>query len=274
MTRYVLMALCALLCTACSLDDFVTNERGLNEYSVSTLITPDSLIEEFSVLSGSETIYGLRVRQPALRRVNPHPTIVYHHGNKHHLVEYWDRVELLFRAGFDVVIYDYRGFGRSTGASTEASLLADAESVVRWVRERPDVDTAFIYAYGYSLGGVPALHHAVDLGGVRGIVLESVFSSGAALVRSGTVLDVPHQWLLGSSYDNRERASRLRAPVLHLHGTDDPFLGYEAHALPLLDVLPYPRTHIPVKGAVHNNVPSVMGEDYYMEIITGFIRGN
>jgi fermentation-respiration switch protein FrsA (DUF1100 family) len=274
MIKHLLMALCAAFVTACSLDSFLTNERGLAEYRVPTLITPDSLIEEFSVPSGSETIYGLRVRQPAQRRIAPHPTIVYHHGNKHHLVEYWDRVELLFRAGFDVVIYDYRGFGRSTGASTEASLLADAESVVRWVRERPDVDTAFIYAYGYSLGGVPALHHAVNIGGVRGVVLESIFASGAALVRSGTVLDVPRPWLLVGAYDNRGPASRLRVPVLHLHGTDDPFLGYETHALPLLEAMPQPRTHIAVKGALHNNVPSVMGEQYYMEIITGFIRGN
>jgi pimeloyl-ACP methyl ester carboxylesterase len=270
----VLFVVCVAVFYGCSLDDFLTNERVLQEYRVPTQVTPDSLLEEFSVRSGNETIYGIHVRQPSQRRINPQPTIVYHHGNKHHLVEYWDRVELLYRAGLDVIIYDYRGFGRSTGTSTESSLLADAQAVVEWVQSHPDIDTSFIYAYGYSLGGVPALYHAVELGGVRGIVLEATFASGSVLVRSGTVLDVPRQWLLAGSYDNRQRVARLRVPILHLHGTDDPFLGYQAHAVPLLEVMPQPRTHIAVKGALHNNVPYVMGEQYYMDVMTGFVRGN
>lgn len=267
--------LCALLIglTSCTLDNFLTNERAVADYNVSNTVTPDSLIEPFTVTSGTATLYGLRVQQPALRRIDPHPTVVYHHGNKHNLVEYWDRVELLFRAGFDVVIYDYRGFGRSTGVSTDASLLADARAVVQWVRQHPGVDSTQVFAYGFSLGGVPALHHAADLGGVRGIILESIFADGSSLVRSGTVLDVPRQWLLGASYNNRERLARVTVPILHLHGIDDPFLGYEQHARPLIDIMPYPRTVIPVKGALHNNVPKAMGEQYYMDVLTAFIRG-
>lgn len=256
------------------MDPFIVNPSVLSEYVLSTEIIPDSLRSPFTVRSGGETIHGFHVRQPQRRRIPPHTTIIYHHGNKGHVGEYWDRIEVLYQAGFDVVTYDYRGFGRSTGTTTEASLLSDAAAVMDYVVADTTVDTNHLVAYGFSLGGVPALYQAVELGRARALITEAIFASGEALVQSGTKLDVPGRWLLEGSYNNIERMRRKRVPLLLLHGSDDELAGFSDHAEPLYRSAPQPKLLIRVRGANHDGIVTTLGRQPYIDQITSFLLGS
>ena len=263
----------ALACAGCSMDSFLFNTLPLESYALSTAIIPAANRTEVTLTSGGETLYGFFVKQPDSLRIEPHPTVLYHHGNKHNIQEYWDRVELLYRAGFDIFIYDYRGFGRSTGTSSEDGMKADAAAAMSYLRSRSDVDTSQIVDYGYSLGGFACLYSATTLHQPKAVITESIFASSEALVQSGTILNIPGGYLMEGAFDNRAQIVKVTSPILMLHGTGDTFVGYEANGKVLSALAPQPKIIRPIDGANHTTIPATMGQPNYIELVTTFIRG-
>jgi fermentation-respiration switch protein FrsA (DUF1100 family) len=256
------------------MDGLMFNSTALDAYNLPDSVIPVHLREEVSIASEGETLFGFFVRQEDSLRIKPHPVIIYHHGNRDHTQYYWDRVEFLWKCGFDVFVYDYRGFGKSTGTSSEESLFADATAVLNYVRSRVDVDTNQIVHYGFSLGGVPALFSTAEFVRPRCIILEAVYATGEDLVHSGTLLDIPGEYLLEGAFDNVSRIGKIDCPVLMLHGTADSFIGIERHGDKLYNAAKNPKTFIRVEGANHEDVPQTMGVDTYITTITAFVRGS
>lgn len=274
MKRHFIIAFAvALLSSGCSMDSFLFNTLPLDSYTLSTAVIPAANRTEVTLSSNGETLYGYFVRQPDSLRVEPHPTILYHHGNKHNIEAYWDRIELLYRAGFDVFIYDYRGFGRSTGTSTEDGMKSDAAAALSYLRSRSDVDTTQIVDYGFSLGGFPCLYTATVLHTPKVVITEAIFASSEALIQSGTILNIPGGYLMEGAFDNRAQIVSLTSPILLLHGTGDTFVGFEANGKVLAAVAPQPKIFRPIEGANHSEIPSKMGEQNYIDLITAFVRG-
>lgn len=273
--RSVLLAVAScLMLSSCTMDSFMFNAEPLSTYTLSSAVIPDTSRVEVSLSSDGETIYGIFVKQPDSLRVKPHPTIVYHHGNRDNLQYYWDRVELLYKAGFDVFIYDYRGFGKSTGKSSEAGLMADARAALGYVLGRKGTDSTQIVHYGFSLGGFPALYSATNLYPPKALITESIFASGETLVQSGTLLNIPGSYVLEGAFDNLVPMQSRTCPVLMIHGTNDTFIGVDPNGQRLYDVARQPKTFVRVQGAGHDNVPYELGAQDYIDLITAFIRGN
>lgn len=264
----------AMVLGSCSLDGFIFNPEPLDSYDLSTDVIAVEHREAVLLTSGAETLYGFYCRQPDSLRVEPHPVIIYHHGNAQHLQRYWPRVEYLYQCGFDVFVYDYRGYGMSTGTSTdEGSLQADAMAALNYVRDRPDVDTSQIIHYGFSLGGVPALWAATRHQS-NGVILEAIFASGEALVQTGTVLNVPGGYLLRDGYRNIDRIAKINTKLLILHGTHDTFLPLSVHGEALFKAARNPKTIIRVPDADHEDVPAFLGIPTYRNVISAFVRGS
>ena len=274
MRIFIVIFLGCVLLSACSMDGIMYNSLPLSSYALSTAVIPDTSRIEVALASDGETIYGYYVRQTDSLRVKPHPVVIYHHGNRDNIENYWERVELLYKAGFDVFIYDYRGFGRSSGTCSEAGMQSDARAVLTYVRGRKDVDTSYIIQYGYSLGGYPALYSATALHSPRALITESIFASGEALVQSGTLLNIPGSYLLIDPLDNIAPMQKRTCPVLLLHGTADTFISVETSGQRLYDIARQPKTFVKVQGAGHTSVPQTLGTQNYIDLITAFIRGN
>ncbi|MBC8124662.1 MAG: alpha/beta hydrolase [Candidatus Kapabacteria bacterium] len=274
MRIFISIFLGCVLLSACSMDSIMYNSMPLSSYTLSTAVIPDTSRVEVAMASEGETIYGYYARQTDSLRVKPHPVIIYHHGNRDNIEYCWERVEFLYKAGFDVFIYDYRGFGKSTGTSTEAGLQSDARAALTYVRGRKDVDTSHIIHYGYSLGGYPALYSATVLHTPRALITESIFASGEALVQSGTLLNIPGSYLLNDPLDNIAPMQKRTCPVLLLHGTEDTFISVETCGQRLYDIARQPKTFVKVQGAGHESVPQTLGIQNYIDLITAFIRGN
>lgn len=83
-----------------------------------------------------------------------------------------------YQLGFNVFIYDYRGYGLSTGESTEIGLKKDTETVMEFLNEHDQLNKSSVILYGRSLGGAVAIHIASkNYKLVKGVILENTFLS-------------------------------------------------------------------------------------------------
>jgi hypothetical protein len=272
MMRRILVAGSAALVvalTACKLDSFLFDATKVSSYSLSKTVIPDSLQRIVTFASGKETLSGVLARQPGPA---PRRTVLYAHGNNDNIPYFWERVEYLWRAGFDVFIYDYRGYGMSSGRSTgEDTFYADARAALGYVLALPGVTPASLVLYGYSLGGAAAIELAAHNVAPRALIVEAAFLSGEALVQTGTILDVPGGYVLSGAFDNVGKLPGIHTPLMVLQGTNDPRVATSA-AQALYANAGGPRSLVIVNGANHSTVPTTMGVTTYIALVRGFVE--
>lgn len=175
---------------------------------------PRGAVEEmwFETPDGEE-LYGWYCRAP-----KPIASALFCHGNTGNLTVSADVIPHLLNAGINVLFFDYRGFGRSTGRASIGGVIADGLTAARFHnRIRPKNLPSILY--GYSLGGAVAAQvikrHPFD-----GLILQSTFTSLPDVTR---VLfpRLPLHLLAGRLFDTRSVIRRLQVPLLILHGADD-----------------------------------------------------
>lgn len=202
----------------------------------------------------------------------PLGTVVHFHGNAQNLSAHFAYVSWLPEQGFNLFVFDYRGYGQSEGEPTHRGIYEDGLAALRYVQSRPDVDAARVLVLGQSLGGAVAL--AVlgreDVEGVRAVAVESAFYSRASIVRDKIAL-LPVLWLFkwplsGLVVDNRGGAGTAVAdispvPVLFIHGTDDQVVPFH-HAEWLHRRAREPKQLWAVDGAGHTEAFILHGETY------------
>ena len=174
----------------------------------------------------------------------PHATVLFFHGNAGNIGDRVPHVELLTAAGFNVLAFDYRGYGRSTGRPTEAGTYLDA----RAARDALPDDERVIYV-GESLGGAIALELALHRP-PNGLVLQSTFTSIRHMARLHYPIIPPA--LVPDAYPSLDRIRTLNAPLLVLHGRNDdivPLMDGQA----LYDAAPEPK-EIKILDAGHNDL--------------------
>jgi fermentation-respiration switch protein FrsA (DUF1100 family) len=250
------------------MDSFLFNTETLDHYSPPASI-PDSLLEPVTLKSDGLNIYGYWIGSDGTR---PGLTILYCHGNKHSMDEYWDRIEFLRKLGGNIFTFDYRGFGRSEGESSEEGLYADAEAALANVLARGVLPDSLVL-YGFSLGNVASFHLADGKVTPRCLIAESPFASSTALAQGATVLDFPARWLTDGTYDNAETIRRIHVPLLLLHGVEDDFVRYRDNGKVVFDNANEPKKLLPIPGATHTDVPQTMGVDNYLQELKAWIDG-
>ena len=102
--RRLLLLMILLTFSSCEMDGFLFNERQIDHYTLPGNTIPDSLLEEVVIQSEGNNLYGYLVKS-----ANPltSKTILYCHGNKHNLDEYWDRIVWLHELGSNIFVFDY-----------------------------------------------------------------------------------------------------------------------------------------------------------------------
>ncbi len=250
------------------LDDSLFNQTRLSSYQLSTAVIPESAREFVTLNSQGKKIYGYFVKS-----TGPYAgwTVLYCHGNRDHLQFYWDRVEYLYKAGFNVFIFDYQGFGMSEGEPSESALYADGQTALAYIRSRPDVSDSNIVFYGFSLGNVVSIDLAANHFTPRALIAEAPFASAQSLVTSGTLLDIPRQYVMRGDYNNAEKIKRVQAKLLVLHGENDKFIDIEKNGKVIYDNARNPKRFVRVPGADHSEIPQKLGEQNYIKLLQEFI---
>lgn len=202
-------------------------------------------MEELSL----ETSDGERISALFYGNAGP-DVILYFHGNAGDLSGWQFVSEDFTDLGFNFLIIDYRGYGKSTGTISEAGLYRDAEAGYQYLITkgfRPEN----ILIYGRSIGsGV-----AVDLASrhaCKGLILESPFASLARLANEKLPFFFPSLYLK-FRFDNLEKISRVKCPVIFLHGSADTLIPAH-HSAMLFEKFTGRKKRIVVEGGAHNDL--------------------
>jgi uncharacterized protein len=219
--------------------------------------TPAELRLEFADLwidtEDGERLHGwwVRTAQPLVGHV------LFCHGNAGNVGDRVLGAGVLCAAGFDVLLFDYRGYGRSSGRPTEEGTYRDARAAQRALLAQPGVEPDRVIYLGESLGGAVALRIAVE-SPPAGLVLQSTFTGVRAVSR------VHYPWipaaLVPDAYPSRALISRLSAPLLVLHGERDEIVPV-AHARELYDAAVVPK-RIGIFPALGHNDLIMAGVEY------------
>ena len=182
---------------------------------------------------------------------NTNQVVLFFHGNAGNISHRVDNLLRLNRLGLSVFIFDYRGYGRSQGEPSESAIYSDARRALSWLANRGYKQESIIY-FGRSIGAAVALQLAIEEP-PRGLILESPFTSVAGMgKRHYPILYRLLGWLVKDQYDNEEKISRLKAPLLLIHGTADSIvpvaMGQKLYAL-----APPPKQIYLIDGADHND---------------------
>ena len=193
-----------------------------------------------------EAADGTRLSGLWLESPEPLGVVVYAHGNAGNLSHRIPTAEVWRRElGLSVLLFDYRGYGRSQGVPGESGIrqdtLAAYGEALRLGGEIPLVA-------GRSLGTVPAIQVAAERE-VRGLLLDSPMASAARM--APRVLPLPGiRHLVSIQLDNVGNIGRVQCPVLILHGELDRLIPIE-QGREVYNAA-HQATFLPLAGVGHN----------------------
>ncbi len=178
-------------------------------------------------------------------------TVLFLHGNAGNISHRLEKLTMLHELGVNVLLLDYRGYGRSEGEPSEAGTYRDAEAALAWLMAGPEsVDpVADVVVYGESLGTGVAVELAVRQR-VRGVILEAPFTS-IPDVGQRLFPYLPVRWIARTRYENLQKIGRINSPLLILHSREDEIFGL-AHAERLLAAAAEPKRLVVLAGG-HND---------------------
>ncbi|NJK59620.1 MAG: alpha/beta hydrolase [Oscillatoriales cyanobacterium SM2_1_8] len=178
-------------------------------------------------------------------------TLVYCHGNGGNIGNRIPYLPIFHSLGLSVVLWDYRGYGQSTGRPSEAGFYQDAAAVMNYLQEQHQIlpgPKTVVYGEILWVGGV-ASYLAAQYP-VKGLVLGATFT--AAVDRAAELYPfLPVWWLARSRFDTRARLPQITAPVLVLHSVEDEIIPIH-HGRALYAAANQPKTLVELTGD-HNN---------------------
>lgn len=167
-----------------------------------------------------KAIEPTRVHGWFLDRADAKHAVLYCHGNGNDVSQLIDVGRLLSdQLNASVLLFDYRGYGKSDGQPFEAGVIADGLAAQRWLAGRTGRSTEETVLIGRSLGGGVATALAAEQG-TRALVLQSTFTRITDAAASHYPW-LPVRWLMQNRFDSLARIARYDGPVLVSHGTAD-----------------------------------------------------
>jgi uncharacterized protein len=181
----------------------------------------------------------------------PRAIVLFCHGNAGNVALWADAARTLHdRASVAVLLFDYRGYGRSEGVPSEAGVLADARAARAWLAERAGIDQRQIVVMGRSLGGGVAVDLAAA-DGARALVLESTFTSVPDAGQHALPW-LPVKWMARTQLNSLAKISQYRGPLLQSHGTADRLIPY-TQGRQLFDAANEPKQFFAIPDGDHND---------------------
>lgn len=193
----------------------------------------------------------------------PKGTVVHFHGNAQNMTAHFSFISWLPHEGFNVFVFDYRGYGKSGGAPTRDGIYADCIAALDYVMSRKDISQRKVVVLGQSLGGANAMAVMGKgyAGRVKAIAIDSSFYSYRLIVRD-KIQQIPilswFRWPLSFLVVSNARnpgsvIDRISpTPVMLIHGTEDQVIPYQ-HGLMLFAAAKDPKIFVSVPGGQHTD---------------------
>ena len=161
--------------------------------------------------------------------------------------------------GLSLFAFDYRGYGESEGAPTEAGLYRDAHAAYHYLRDTLRVPPERIVLFGHSLGSAVAIELAGRVPSA-GLILDGALTS--VVERAQELFPyAPVRWIAASRYPSIERIGRLTLPKLFLHARNDEVIPI-AHGRRMYEAAAPPKRFVELRGT-HGDAFDVDSAAYY-----------
>jgi uncharacterized protein len=159
----------------------------------------------------------------------PKGTVVHFHGNYGNISNHFPLSVFLVKNGFDVLIFDYQGYGASKGRPSPKNIVEDGIATIRYAQAHLRNPQTGVVVFGQSLGGAAAIVAVTKEPAVKAVVIEAAFSSYSAMAKAAlrrSAWTWIFSWIapvfLSHRYDPDDYAAAISPrPVLFIHGDKD-----------------------------------------------------
>lgn len=227
---------------------------------------PQSLpVENISI----ETADGVTLHAWWIPATNATVTFIAFHGNAANIANRAEIYRLLWNLPANVLAVEYRGYGRSTGAPSEAGIYRDAEAACDYLLKTGKTKPDQLVSFGQSLGTAVAVDLATKQT-VRAVVLEAPFASTKAVARQLLPYAPGIGLVAKSKFDTMRKLGDVKVPVLIVHCTNDPVLPSPLSEN-VFRAAREPKKLLQIHGICHEEA-SVVAPDQYRATLIEFLN--
>lgn len=210
---------------------------------------------------------GVRLHAWYLPAAGAGTAVLVCHGNAGTIADRLPLARAFLDMGHAVLLFDYRGYGRSEGRPSEVGTYADADAACAHLESRGIDPATRLAVFGESLGAAVAIELARRRR-VAAVILESAFTS-LADVGARAYPFLPVRWLSRIHYPNLDRIGELQSPVMVVHSPDDEIVPF-AHGEALYAAAREPKAFLRTAGG-HNDGGFAM-RAAWREEVEGFLQ--
>lgn len=200
-----------------------------------------------------------------LKGKDPAPVILFFHGNAGNISHRLDNVQRLLHRKLQVFIFDYRGYGKSSGKPSEKGLYLDGLAAYDYLITTEHISPDDIILFGRSLGAAIAIDTALKRE-VRSVIMESAFLSTKSIAKTMLLFHLI-SYFLPPNYNNLEKVKKVDSPKLFIHGDKDEIVPFSMGEQ-LYREAESPKYFLRLEDSGHNDTYIVGGENYFNSLVT------
>ncbi|MFH0977212.1 MAG: alpha/beta hydrolase [Spirochaetota bacterium] len=201
---------------------------------------------------------------PSVRK----PVILYCHGNGGNVSHLLDIIKMYNKLGYNILVFDYRGYGMNKGSPSEQGTYLDAEAAWNYVVNTRKIPPKNIIIHGRSLGGSIAAWLAMKRE-PRMLIVESSFTSMKDAAKHNCSC-TPALIILTYKYNTAEYLKKVKCPVLIIHSRDDELIPFH-QGVRLFELANEPKEFCEISGS--HNAGYYKSKNIYENNLKKFISG-
>lgn len=185
-------------------------------------------------------------------------TVLFMHGNAGNISHRLETIQIFHQLGLNVFIFDYRGYGKSTGNPSEKGTYLDATAAWNYLVQERKLSADQIIIFGRSLGGGVASELAINVSPAM-LILESTFTSMQEVSKQHYPF-MPTDIILKHEYETINKLKNISCPIVVVHSINDEVIPF-SHAERIYEKANRPKKFIELRGG-HGNGFLLSQQDY------------
>jgi fermentation-respiration switch protein FrsA (DUF1100 family) len=199
---------------------------------------------------------------------NASDVVLFCHGNAGNISHRLDNVRRLLAHGLAVFIFDYRGYGKSSGKPSESGLYRDGLAAYDYMIRKKGIQPEHIIPFGRSLGSAVAIEIALNRP-VKSLIIESPFTSTKGMAKTMLLFSL-FSFIIPAHYNNLGKIPQIAVPLLVMHGDRDDIVPFSMGEK-IYQAARHPKFFHAIRGAGHNDTYYVGGRAYF-RIFSSFAK--